>query len=104
MVAGKVLRARPTAQLNAPMQEAAGPASELCCPGAWGASGIFVGSARTSGKLRTSSAQDFSCGTFPAFKLLYGNAVKQPLPARAILLQAEQWGNGWCPLLWAAQR
>lgn len=26
--------------------------------------------------------------------------MRQPLPARASLLQVEQWGNGWCLFLW----
>lgn len=69
MDAEKMLRAKPMALLNAPLQEPAGPASGLAeqraqwlwCPGARGASAIPVGSPRTSGRQRTSSAVDFSC-------------------------------------------
>lgn len=81
----------------------------LWCPRACCAPSIPAGSPRTSGKLRASSARDFSCHYparyFPAeFKLLYRYAVRQPFPNRAILLQGENGGNGWCPFLWAAQR
>lgn len=52
-----------------------------------------------SGKLRNSSASDFSCHhparCFPAeFKLSYSYAVRLPFPARAILLQSEMEGDG----------
>lgn len=109
MVAERMLRAKPMVQLNPAgscgscFRGGWAGAQCLWCAGACGASGILVGSPRASGKLRTGSALDFSCHYCRWYFSCFQAAVWISSEA-APPCQGEQWGNGWCLFVWAAQR